>query len=236
MSQLRDASSPSTGQPDPFPKLTWADFVRLVLELTVTAYRAMYKAKVARRDWEENVFTLRLGYDYLRPIAFDLESPIYVMVRTKKHTEQMKEGEQPTIQAKEIDLMLFGSWEREYYKKHFVWEAKRVGDKRVNRNYSHLNSEYVNEAIYRFIRREYADKLNDAGVLGYVLAGDIVNIVNDINASMDRIKSNPVLPISNYLHIVEPIHGFEHVYRSDHTRTDDTTINLHHLFLPFDFV
>ena len=236
MSQLRQTSFPTSDVPEPFPKLSWSDFVQNVLELTVKAYQAMYQARLAQSNWEENVFSLSLGDDYLRPIAFDNEFPIYVIVRTRKHTEQMKQGKQATIEAKEIDLMLFGSWEREYHEKHFVWEAKRVGDKQVNGEFSNLNSEYVNEALYRFIRREYADGLRDAGVLGYVLAGNIANIVSDINASMGNIRKNPPLPKSNYLHLVKPIHNFEHCYQSQHTRTDNTNINLHHLFLTFDFV
>ena len=223
MSRLRRTSFPSSGAPESFPKLSWDDFVQLVLELTVKAYEAMYQARIARSDWEENVFSLCLGEDYLQPLAFD--HAIFVILRPKIHTEQMKQGKQATIEAKEIDLMLFGSWEREYHEKHFVWEAKRVGDKRVNGKFNNLNSEYVNEAIYRFVRREYADGLRDAGVLGYVLAGDIANIVSDINASMGNIRKNPPLPESNRLRPAKPIHNFEHIYQSQHTRTDNTNIN-----------
>src|SRR3990172_2138772 len=71
LSHLRRASFPGSGGPELFPKLSWDDFVQLVLELTIKAYEAMYQARIARSDWEENVFSLRLGEDYLRSIAFD---------------------------------------------------------------------------------------------------------------------------------------------------------------------
>jgi hypothetical protein len=209
--------------------------MQLVLELTVMAYRAMSQDRIASIEWEENVFTLRLGEDYIRPLAFDNEIPIRPVVRPKAHTDQMRDGLQATIEANEIDLELFDIWEREHHKRHFVWEAKRVGDKRINRAYSKLNSEYINEGIYRFIRREYADGLDDAGMLGYILEGGITNIVNDINASMGAIRKNPPLPTSNHLRVAQPISNFEDVYQSRHIRTDDTSIQLHHLFFSFDY-
>jgi len=234
LSQLGQESLPSAGK-SKFDKLAWSDFVQHVLLLTIKAYRAMCQDRIAQSDWEENTFTIRLGEDYLLPIAFDNEYSIRVNIRHKVHTQQMKEGKQATIEAKEIDLSLYGVWERDYLKKHFVWEAKRIGDKQVNDKYRKLNYEYIHEAIYRFIRKEYADGLSDAGMLGYVLAGSIANIVGDINLSMGRIRKNPPLPKSNHLHSEQPIDSFKDVYRSHHTRTDDTKISLHHLFLKFEF-
>jgi hypothetical protein len=233
LSQLRRAASPSSGKPE---KLSWAEFVQHVLGLTIKAYQAMRRDRVAEHHWEENVFTERLGHDYIRTIAFDEESPVRVTIRAKIHTEQMRKGKQPTIEAKEIDLQMSDVWERDYHKKHFVWEAKRVGDKRVDSQYSSLNSEYVHEAIYRFIKREYADTLSDAGILGYVLGGNAGNIVGDINLCMGRIRKNPPLPASNHLQMAHPIDNFEDVYCSHHTRTDNTNICLHHLFLTFEFI
>lgn len=233
MSQLRTIQSvKDSGK---FSKLTWEEFVQTVLILTVRAYQAMQKACPVQHDWEENTFTINLAYDYMHPLAFDMELPIRLWVRTKTHTKSMHTGDQATIEAKEIDLLLYDVWEREYHDVHFVWEAKRVGDKRVEPTYSNLNAEYVNEAIYRFIHREYADGLKDAGVLGYVLGGEVGNIVGDINQSMGRLRVNKPLPVTNHLRAVPAINQFEDIYESTHTRTDNSSIRLHHLFLVFNF-
>ncbi len=234
MTQLTEPASPSIGKLAEFEKLTWLDFVGCVLKLTVEAYQAMRRENVVQRNWEENIFTLQLE-DYLRPIAYDNEFPIFVRVREKVHTPEMRAGQQATIEAQEIDMSMFPSWERSYYQRRFVWEAKKVGDKRVDRKYSRLNSEYVNEGIYRFIRGEYASGLNDAGMLGYVLAGRVCNIVGDINASMGNIHKNPPLSKSNHLQEATPIGDFEDIYFSNHMRMDETGICLHHLFLKFEF-
>jgi hypothetical protein len=229
--------SPSAHVSDPFKALalTWEDFVQLVFRLTVQAYRAMHDARIARPDWEENVFTITLQ-NFLRPLAFDQELPVHVHSRIKHHTEAMRAGRQSTIEAKEMDLVLYGSWEQDYHEVAFVWEAKRVGDKRVNKQFTALNAAYINEAIYRFIRCEYAAGLDDAGVLAYVLAGNAEVIVGDINATMGRIHKNRPLSATNHLTISLPIYDFENVYLSNHTRIDSSSIQLHHLFLSFDFI
>lgn len=233
MAQLRQPPADSEGRLPAHCALTWQDFVNHVLEVTVTAYQAMYRDRVAQAEWEENVFTIRLG-DYIRILTFDLHSPLRVVVRPKTHTADMAVGRQATIQAAEIDMLLFDAWgEREYHRTNFVWEAKRVADKRINATCSKLNSEYVNEAIYRFIRKDYADGLDDAGVLAYVLAGDPSDIVNDVNRTMKTIRKNPPLPESARMHLAEPIAGYRDIFRSKHRRIDDTPITLHHLFLRF---
>ncbi len=219
-----------------FIKLTWSDFVHYVLKVTVEAYQAMRRARVARRTWEENVFTIQLANCYIRPLLQHYDAPIRVFARPKLHTESMYTGDQATIQAQEADMLLFDVGEWDYDRIHFIWEAKRVGDKRVNyEKYSPLNSEYVNEAIYRFIKKEYAAEVNDAGVLGYVLDGCVDTLVEDINASMSNIRKNPKLSPSEHLQDAHPIGDFKDAYRSRHKRFDDTYIQLHHLFLTFDF-
>jgi len=229
LSQLRQAAIASTGDAQQFSPITWEDFVQLVIGLTIQAYQQMRRECPVQKNWEENTFTGRLAADYLLPLALPL---LRLDIRSKVHTQAMKEGTQATIEAKEMDLSLYGIWESDYLHRRFVWEAKRIGDRT---NHSGLISEYVNEAIYRFIGLEYAFGLEDAGVLGYVLAGDIPDIVNEINQSMGRLRKNTLLPPSNHLNIAPAIHQFSDLYRSSHTRTDSSSIQLHHLFLTFDF-
>lgn len=232
---MNQLSQPPHQEPSNEFRLPWELFVTHVLDVTVTAYQAMREAGVANREWEENVFTIQLADRHILPLLQQLDSPIRVWPRAKVHTEQMYTGDQATNEAKEEDMLLYDIGEWEYQKIHFVWEAKRVGDKRANERYSSLNSEYVHEAIYRFIKREYAAAVGDAGVLAYVLAGSVSNIVTDINVCMENIRKNPPLPASNHLQRGAPINDFEDVYHSEHDRMDGSSLQLHHLFLTFDF-
>lgn len=228
MSQLQPPTSPDAEQPYKAVTFSWRDFVHVVLSLTIQAYQAMYERRKAKQSWEENVFTIHLARDLSRIAS---GHGLIVHTRWKVHTPQMFAGEQATIEAKEVDLSLI-SWEQYQDEQHFVWEAKRVGDKKA---YSSLSSEYVNEGIYRFIDNEYAEGLGDAGMIGYVLSGNVVDLVDDINSSMGSLKKRPRLFAPDHLQIVNSIAQFQDVYQSRHTRIDNTTITLHHLFLTFDF-
>lgn len=235
MSQLHHSAVSSAGDFQQFTQLSWEDFVQCVIKLTIQAYQLMYQDCVVRRNWKENTFTLNLGYKYLHPLAFDHDLPIRIWVRAKTHTSQMLAGKQATIEAKEIDLLVYDIWERDHHTVHFAWEAKRVGDKRITGSYRKLNTEYIHEAIYRFIRNEYAANVADAGILAYVVAGDVANIVTDINQSMGNIRKNLALDASNHLQITSPVENFQDRYYSHHARVDNTPIQLHHLFLTFAF-
>jgi len=232
LSQIYEVGKPSVGKPSKRIELTWDDFVQLVLEITIQAYKSMHQEKQAQRDWEEDTFTSNLEA-HLQPIA--LENAVLVEPFKTVITDDMREGKQSHKKANEIDLSLFMPW-KDYDKIHFAWEAKKIGDKRIDKKYQILNSEYVNEAIYRFIRLKYAAGLSNAGILGYVLAGEPEIIVEDINQTMGRIREKAALPPSNHLRITDPIGDFRDIYKSQPTRTDSTQIELHHLLLCFDFL
>jgi hypothetical protein len=227
------ASSLSNGLPDKFR--VWESFVRLVLEITVEGYQRMRQDGVTQRDWEEDAFTVRLTEDYIRPLAQQHPLNLVTVARTRVHTPAMKAGAVSPKQAPEIDIRLFSSW-MNYAQVYFAWECKRVGDKRVNKKYAVLIPGYITEGILRFIDEDYSAGLDDAGMLGYVLAGDVTNIVHDINASMHHPHRARPLSTSDHLVPAPSIGIFVDVYQSHHKRTtSQTAIRLHHLFLTFDF-
>jgi hypothetical protein len=105
-----------------------------------------------------------------------------------------------------------------------------VGDKRMDRKYAVLISEYITEGMQRFLDGEYAAGLADAGMLGYVLAGEVSNIVCDINASMQHPRRDRPLSPSEQIELGPAIGTFTDAYQSHHE-----SIHLYHLFLTFDF-
>jgi len=226
------APSLASGSPDQFP-VRWESFVQLVLEITVEAYQRMRQDGVARQDWEEDTFSASLTEDYIQPLA--RQHPLIAMARTRVHTPAMKSGAVSPRRAKEIDIRLFHSW-MNYSEVYFAWECKRVGDKRVNKKYASLISEYITDGMLRFLDEDYSVGLNNAGMLGYVLAGDVTNIVHDINTSMHHPRRARPLPTSDHLMPAPAVGTFRDVYRSYHQRTvSQKPVRLHHLFLKFDF-
>jgi hypothetical protein len=225
----------SIGSIDRF-RVPWKIFVQVVLTLTVDAYQRMCQDGVAHQYWEEDAFSIRLTEDYIQPLAHQHPLLLIAVARTRTHTPEMKRGEVSSKQAPEIDIRLFSSWEKDYHRIYFAWECKRVGDKRVDEKYGSLIPKYITEGVFRFLDGEYASDVDDAGMLGYVLAGEIPNIVNDINQSMLHPRRSRRLSSSDHLVPAPAIQTFTDVYHSRHKRVaDQKIISLHHLFLTFDF-
>lgn len=181
-------------------------------------------------DWLEDTFTANLE-SFIRPIAYN--HPLNLQVQSQVPVYPAETGDMAANRAVRIDIKLWGSWHN-YHRIYFAWEAKRIGDKRIDARCSTLNSEYVNEGIYRFIDNQYSVDVDSAGMLGYVLAGEVPNIVSDINETMIRLQKRP-LSSSDQLRESSPIADFEDVYESQHDRADNAPIELHHLFLKFSY-
>ncbi len=228
----------SVGEPKQFP-IPWSSFVQIVLEITVEAHQNMRRDKIAQRGWEEDIFTALLVTKYIRPIVrkhplslvVEPQTPVY----SEAMTEAMKSGQISPKEAPQIDIkVIMPRWD--YNEVYFAWECKLVGDKRSNREYARLISEYVTEGIFRFIDGKYSSEVDDAGMLGYVLEGDVSNIVSDINESMLSSKRRRQLAASDHLIPDTPL-NINDTYRSQHHRKKDSSkIRLKHLFLTFDFV
>lgn len=231
MSQLEDPSSLSFNIPDKF-RIKWRSFVQDVLEVTVQAYHDMHKKKIAQLKWEEDHFTINLER-LIQPLAY--QRGLTVVSQIKTYTLEMEAGQVSAKQAKVLDLRMWGSWE-DYHRVHFVWECKRIADSYEDKNYKDLISEYITEGIFRFIDEEYAVGLDDAGILAYVLGGDVPKIVDGINQSMQSSRRKRRLSTSDHLQLAPSIGTFTHIYQSCHKRLDSASpIKLHHLFLMFNF-
>jgi len=235
LSQWRDLPlkppSEDVGKPD---VVEWNSFVRAVLEVTILGYQWMRQKSIARLKWEEDHFTTNLE-DCMRPFAYKIG--VTVVSQIASYTPKMKAGEESIREAKVLDLRLWGHWEN-YHQVHFVWECKRVAPKHKGSNtYKDLIPEYISEGMFRFLDEEYAVGLSDAGMLGYVLAGDVPSIVRGINRSMTSSRRERKLDITENLRQADPIGTFTDVYLSCHKRAvSRSLVQIHHMFLKFDFI
>lgn len=217
--------------PDYFPSI-WPSFVRTVIQITVEAYIALSKTRCARPSWEEDAFTINLE-DRLRPIAYDNPMNLQVRSRSPVYTQAMRTGETSTTEAKIIDIQMWGHW-HQYADVYFAWECKLLADRQGhNRN---LINEYISNGMLRFLNGQYSEHVPDAGMLGYILAGDVPEIVAQINASMVSSRRERPLQKADALAQSTPVGTFRDIYRSSHAREPKRVpITLHHLLLKFDF-
>lgn len=228
----------------------WRSFVHMVLEVTVQAYQKLSEKGVASLQWEEDHFTINLE-DCLRPLASTMG--LTVVSQIPIYTPQMKAGKVSVKNAKVLDLRMWGNWES-YDKIHFIWECKLIAPD-SDSTYKNFVYKYITGGMLRFFLEEwkYAHHVDDSGMLGYVLAGEVPTIVEDINQKMlvppqphksSKPKAQAKQPSlssydfseSDFLKPSSPIGAFPYVYESCHDRAFcNRPIHLYHLFLIFDF-
>lgn len=212
--------------------IDWKSFVQAVVEITVQAYQDMCKKVAVKLEWEEDHFTINLE-NCIRPIAY--LRGLTVVSQIKTYTLEIEMGNVSAKQAKILDIRMWGQWEN-YHQVHFIWECKRVAYDYKDKKYKELVSEYITEGMFRFIDEEYASGLDDAGMLGYVLAGDVPVIAEQINRSMHASQRLRKLSEEDHLERTNPIGSFTDVYCSRHKRRScERVIQLHHLLFTFDF-
>lgn len=226
------APSPRFGVPSYFD-FNWDKFIEVTIALTLEAYEEMRRDRVAQRGWDEETFALQLGENYIHKLG--VAYAINVECESRQYTAQMLAGAVSPKYAPRIDIRLYSEWEREHHKNYFSWECKKVSDKRVDPRHKGLVGEYIKEGILRFIEEEYSAGLANGGMLGIVLAGEIENIVSDINSSMIGRRRERRLSGGDQLYKDAPRSTFNDIYWSQHERNDGSIIKLHHLFLAFDF-
>ena len=226
----------------------WNSFVQIVLDVTVRAYKKLFEQNIV--NWEENDFTFKLR-KLIRPLAF--EKGIYVQYQEVNYLAELETGEIPLNQAKKLDLRMHGQWEA-YDEICFIWECKLIAPGSDGKH-GYLIYDYITDGMIRFFHEEwrYANYVDDSGMLGYVLTGEVSTIVDDINQKMlvpprpqksSKSKDPAKQPSlssynfseSDFLKLSSPIGAFPYVYESRHDRAFcNRPIHLYHLFLIFDF-
>lgn len=252
MRQLKQIVPSNVSAPFLHPN-RWQAFVKIVLEITIEAYQKMRQDHIAQGGWEEDTFTINL-VDYIRSIASSYPMSLIVKPQTWVFTDEMKKGAISPRNASRIDIQLWGGHWDNYEQIYFAWECKLVIDKPIYKKHNRLIPEYIREGIYRFLDGKYSSYVKDAGMLGYILAGDAKNIVKEINDKMlvprkprksnsstalsanNKSSSSHKLNESDHLRAYNPTNEFNDIYISQHNRNFCADpIQLYHLFLTFDF-
>ena len=116
--------------------------------------------------------------------------------------------------ASEVDLSI--SWDSDpiFLDYQFYFECKRLSCK-------DKSQEYVDNGINRYERNFYADLMPYATMIGYIEAGNVVDIVNDINKKIGSQCLDEITETNKFYWI------------SSHSRAQNSPIHLYHIFLDF---
>ena len=253
---LQDQLSADVDMPDPFVSSEqWAGFLQEVLETTVTAYLMLKHESTAQSDWKEDTFTLQI-VKYMNQFIRTGKTSLCAQVQQYIYTPEMMAGDESPEKAVKLDIKV---WHRNWYNEdeiYFTWECKLIVDKAREDKHERLVPEYITNGIVRFLdpNWKYAQDVNDAGILGYVLYGEVAQIVGAINQEMLKFPQRPEsamkdvrarqaqhaarrLSSSDLLKLCNPgpINDFI-FYESRHRRIFcNKDIRLYHFFLTFDF-
>ena len=234
----------------------WTGFLQDVLETTVAAYLILKRENTVRSTWEEDTFTIRME-TCMNRLSRKYKSPLRAQTQRPIYTPEMMVGKVSPKKAVKLDIKIWDkNWDNED-EIYFTWECKLIVDKAREEKHERLVREYITNGIVRFLDAnwKYAQAVNDAGILGYVLYGEVAQIVEAINQKMLAIPQRPESSIkdaramqalqaarklssSDQLKLCNPgpIDNFI-FYESRHRRHFcNQDIRLYHFFLAFDFM
>lgn len=100
----------------------------------------------------------------------------------------------------------------------YVVECKRLKS---------ASQKYISEGLYRFIKNEYSSNESYAGMIGFVVEGNITDISDELKNKCVKEKFN------NNSFAKEKLKDWKFGFKTAHNRVDKTEINLHHLFFEF---
>jgi hypothetical protein len=103
----------------------------------------------------------------------------------------------------------------------FIIECKRL---------KYADSSYLDYGVKRFVELKYAKNDTHGGMIGFVIGGDIKNIVNHLKSKVKDFHFSP--GFENLL--MKSCLAWEPSFQSRHDRKDNTCVHLYHLF--FDFI
>lgn len=209
----------------------------------------------ARSDWCEDTFTLQI-VKYMKQFIRTGKTSLCAQVQQYIYTPEMMAGDESPEKAVKLDIKV---WHRHWYNEdeiYFTWECKLIVDKAREKKHTRLVQEYITNGIVRFLDANwrYAQAVNDAGILGYVLYGEAAQIVEAINKEMLAIPQRPESSIKDVRAMQAlqaarrlsssdrlkpcnpgPVNNFV-FYESRHCRHFcNRDIRLYHFFLTFDF-
>lgn len=143
-------------------------------------------------------------------------------------------NESPLLKELIQSNILYVNWERWVFKNEeglgrtdlsfaisgfeYVIECKRL---------KNASQKYINEGLYRFIKNEYSSNESYAGMMGFVVEGNITDIRDELKNKCQKEEFN------NNSFANEKLNGWKHGFKTAHNRVNKTEINLHHLFFEF---
>lgn len=205
----------------------YRSFEPLALRLIIRAYQRM-KEKPEKRN--EEWFSAILKR-HIKEIcsSYALETGIqWEVIREEPHDDELiSMGKRDPRKAGRIDIVVI-CWPKLGKRAAFPFESKKIAEDDNN-----LIKLYIEEGLvdrYLNIAKDYASGQSWGGMIGYILQGSHINIVDKLNMQVDKQLGNP----AEYLLLDKPIDDFDLIYKSQHKHPSiDAMLTITHILLYF---
>lgn len=184
-------------------------YENLYIKAIVNAYRRINKSAALENEIrdrfildleKENKLTRDLIQNEI--LQLDFERPHFVSPTEKRRT----------------DIVFFISGFG-----RFTIECKRLFKE------SSKNEKYIDEGLKRFIELKYSSKESYAGMIGFIISGDILTTMHNLNV---KVKNYHFVLSENNL-LTKKCVDWKYSYQSKHNRLNNTKIHIYHLFFKF---
>jgi hypothetical protein len=201
-------------------------FKGMCLHALIESYKNAFAAKSVDKDWEEDNITIHL-IDKMEALDFVKERQITIIPQYPIYDNEMINEGKNVKTAPIIDMKLNKWFSKD--KIEFTIEAKNLCEndwtksKGTNVSASYYKNRYINTGIEHFVSGYYPFGC----LVGYVLQGNVIKIVGDINKIIVKKALSPRIEI---IENANSINDYPHCYTSDNL---NKTFVLDHIFLVF---
>lgn len=187
----------------------YKSFEPLALRLIIRAYQRM-KEEPEKRD-EEWYSAILKGHIEKLCSSYSLETGIQWDVRREdpRDDERIRMGKLNPRKAGRIDIVVT-CWPKLGKRTPFPFESKKISE--TNNDLIRL---YVEDGLIdRYLNKEkdYASGQLWGGMIGYILQGSHVKIIDKLNEQIDKQLGNS----DEYLFLDKPVDDFDLIYKSQH--------------------
>ena len=176
---------------------------------------------------EEFIRNVLIGKNYLRNKSFKSK---FGIKHFEFHPEVGELDEEDTniignhdIKVTGISLGIIGEADEDIY---FSFECKRLNSHFQN------TSEYINNGIKRYVKKQYSSKMPIAGMIGFVEEKTPEFFVNQINEKLSKLNNKKTIITKQTLKTYDIYPDFKNSYNSIHNKIDNNEIQIYHFMFP----
>lgn len=200
---------------------------KVSIELLIESYNLALKDKKYELDWIEDQFTNYL-INFMKKSHLNVKYPLDITPQYPLIQDELPINENNPKTLPIIDIRIF-NWNSPLYKEYF-FEAKNLCENNWKKKTGTTVSSkyYLDRYVFTGIENFRIGRYYNGAIIGYVLQGNIVNIITKLNSRL-LTDTNTIQEISNLVFIFD----YNDIYNSKHITPFGKEIEIKHLFLKF---